>query len=186
MSSSAPVQDIEVRIINSTSVQVSWTPITPPETTGYRVVYSPTGYPCEKEVTVSGPPAVVTGLSPGQSYQFQVQALVEVDGETLEGERSVTLTAFDESEDGRLQSLCFLGSLGIWYLASCVLPWLLVTEDSDSVSTGVLAGAIVATSLLHTAILVGVVTVTCLWMRRKRFVAVLSLQHLVLTSIPLM
>ncbi len=173
-----------MRIINSTSVQVSWTPITPPETTGYRVVYSPTGCPCEKEVTVSGPAAVVTGLSPGQSYQFQVQALVEVDGEMLEGERSVTPITFDESKDGELQSLCFLGSLGIWYLA-CILPWLLVTEDSDSVSIGVLAGAIVASSLLHTAILMGAVTVTCLWMRRKRFVAVLSLQHLVLTSMPL-
>ncbi len=102
-----------MRIINNTSVQVSWTPITLPETTGYRVVYSPTGTPCEKEVTVSGPAAVVTGLSPGQSYQFQVQALVEVDGETLEGERSVTPTTFDENEDGELQSMCFLGSLGI-------------------------------------------------------------------------
>ncbi len=48
--------------------------------------------------------------------------------------------------------------------------YLLVTEDSDCVSTGVLAGAIVASSLLHTAVLVGVVIVTCLWMRRKRSV----------------
>ncbi len=47
---------------------------------------------------MSGPPAVVTGLSPGQLYQFQVQALVEVDGETLEGERSTSSTVTPNSD----------------------------------------------------------------------------------------
>ncbi len=104
---SAPVQDVVVVVLNSTSVRVSWTPIQVTEVTGYRVFYSstnasgkkrevtsPSGSPSgESNVTVSGPPAVVTGLSPGQSYQFQVQALVEVDGETLEGERSESESA---------------------------------------------------------------------------------------------
>ncbi len=177
-----------VDVLSSTSVRVSWTAIQVTEVTGYRVFYSstnpsgkkrevtsPSDSPCacsEKDVTVSGPPAVVTGLSPGQSYQFQVQALVEVDGEMLEGERSTSSTVtpnsdITETKDGELRVI--LAVVHCWKLA-CVLPWLLVTEDSDCVSTGVLAGAIVATSLLHTAVLVGVVIVTCLWMRRKRSV----------------
>ncbi len=89
---SAPVQGVVVVVLNSTSVQVSWTPLSLLETTGYRVVYSSTSDNSSAQYhNVSGvgtTSTVIGGLVLGEEYQFQVQAVVEVGGEVFIGEKS--------------------------------------------------------------------------------------------------
>ncbi len=90
---SAPVQGVVVAVLNSTSVRVSWTPLSLPETTGYRVVYSSTSDNSSAQYhNVSGDgttsSTVIGGLVLGEEYQFQVQAVVEVGGEVFIGEKS--------------------------------------------------------------------------------------------------
>ncbi len=90
---SAPVQGVVVAILNSTSVRVSWTSLSLPGTTGYRVVYSPTSDNSSAQYhNVSGvgttSSTVIGGLVLGEEYQFQVLAVVEVGGEVFIGEKS--------------------------------------------------------------------------------------------------
>ncbi len=119
ITSSAQVQGVDVKSINTTSVQVSWTPISLPEIIGYRVVYSPSDYPCaEREVIVSGPPAVIDSLTFEHMYQFEVQALVEVGGETLKGERSTSSTVTLSAEMGGESVQC--SALVAVHLVSCL------------------------------------------------------------------
>ena len=79
--------------LNDTSVSVSWTAliITGFPIDSYTVVYSPVSQDREMTHVVSGSvtSTVITGLDPSSNYQFQVFATVTVDGEPLEGERSM-------------------------------------------------------------------------------------------------
>ena len=93
----AAVQGVRVTPLTDTSVTVSWSPVVIPnfpiET--YTVVYSPVSESRRRqdgEMTVEFPGSatsgVITDLDLALSYQFQVFAIITVDGVPLEGERS--------------------------------------------------------------------------------------------------
>ncbi len=97
--STAQVSNAEVVVVSGTSIRVSWDPITDPGISGYIILYTstPDGNDTQqKNITSTEPlPVLISGLSPGVEYQFQVQAVVEVNGEVFLGEKSesVTVTA---------------------------------------------------------------------------------------------
>ena len=90
----AAVQGVEVTAINSTAVTVSWNVLI--VSIGYyTVVYSHVSHNHSSQYgemhAVFNSPAtsgVISGLTPGDTYQFQVFATVIVDGRILVGERS--------------------------------------------------------------------------------------------------
>ncbi len=63
-----------------------------PEMSGFIILYtstSPGNRTQQKNITSTEPlPVLISGLSPGVEYQFQVQATVEVNGEVFLGEKS--------------------------------------------------------------------------------------------------
>ncbi len=90
----AQVQGVEVEVFNTTSVRVLWSPVSLPEATGYIILY---GLRCDcnslQDLSVRGGKTSSTVVTVGGSelqleYQFQVQAVVEVEGEVFLGERS--------------------------------------------------------------------------------------------------
>ncbi len=97
--STAQVSNAEVEVVSDTSIRISWDPITDPGISGYIILYTSTSDgndTQQKNITSTEPlPVLISGLSPGLEYQFQVQAVVEVDGEVFLGEKSenVTVTA---------------------------------------------------------------------------------------------
>ena len=99
--------DIRVALqLNETSVYVSWEDLIIPdfEIDNYTVVYAPVsttnGSSREEMEAVfpgSASSALIGGLAPEISYQFQVFATVMVEGLSLEGERSQPLLASGEA-----------------------------------------------------------------------------------------
>ena len=90
----AAVQGVEVTAVDSTAVTVSWNVLTV-SIDYYTVVYSRIPHNHSSEYgemhAMFNSPAtsgVISGLTPGDTYQFQVFATVTVDGRILVGERS--------------------------------------------------------------------------------------------------
>ncbi len=94
--STAQVSNAEVVVVNDTSIRVSWDPITDPGISGYIILYTSTldgNDTQQKNITSTEPlPVLISGLSPEVEYQFQVQAVVEVDGEVFHGGKSKSVT----------------------------------------------------------------------------------------------
>ena len=82
---------IQLEVLSATSVRVSWELLDIPEVTGYIVYYSQTNNG-EKDtiinVSSSTSVVVVTDLTSGMEYQFEVVAVAELDGDAVMGERS--------------------------------------------------------------------------------------------------
>ncbi len=160
-----------------------------PETTGYRVVYSPTSNNSSAQYhNVSGDgmtsSTVIGGLVLGEEYQFQVQAVVEVGGEVFIGEKSdiKTVTA------GRLTSFILDSSARVVFLCIGFPPTLFPTStinhtpSPSPTSTGmvvkttksteggsdvaVIAGAAVGAALVLTAAVAIVIIVVALMAHR--------------------
>jgi hypothetical protein len=91
------VMNVEVEVVSTTSVKVSWKNIIDiPEITGYTVYYSQMGnkkrQTGEKFMTVSSSAysVVIGGLANNAEYEFEVVAIVELNGVVvLMGERSM-------------------------------------------------------------------------------------------------
>ena len=89
-----------VESLNDTSVIVSWNALVIPDYPiyTYTVIYSPVSSKRQDEgemmiiVPGSVTSIVITGLDPSFNYQFQVFAIVIVDGETVNGDSSNTVT----------------------------------------------------------------------------------------------
>ena len=86
--------------LNDTTVKVSWTEvvISGHPIDNYTVIYSPVTCKRQDEgemiiiVPGSVTSIVITGLDPSFNYQFQVFATVIIDGQTLNGDGSNTVT----------------------------------------------------------------------------------------------
>ena len=99
-SHTATVEEVMVESLNDTSVIVSWTEvdISGHDIDTYTVIYSPVTSKRQEEgemmrtVPGSVTSIVITGLNPSFNYQFQVFATVIVDGETVNGDSSSTVT----------------------------------------------------------------------------------------------
>ena len=105
-SSTAQVEDVQVSSISSTSVIVSWDPVSllPSEeeeyNVSYRIYYSHVGrkrQEGEANVTTSETSVVITGLTPGTEYQIQVAAIAQGNGVEIEGQRSHLVRICDNS-----------------------------------------------------------------------------------------
>ena len=103
------VINVVVEVLSPTSVRVSWDRITDESVTGYRVYYSPkgSGQLDERSITLpaSESSVVITGLSGGVEYQFQVAAIAEFGGQEVEGERS-PITSIATSSGINTQHAC--------------------------------------------------------------------------------
>ena len=97
----ATVEGVMVVSLNDTSVIVLWNAVIIPghDIDNYTVIYSPVTSKRQDEgeemmIIVPGyvTSIVITGLNPSFNYQFQVFATVIVDGQTLNGDRSNTVT----------------------------------------------------------------------------------------------
>ena len=93
---SATVQGVEVTAVNSTAVNVSWDVLIV-SIDYYTVVYSRIPHTLnlssqygemQAVFNSSATSGVISRLTPGDTYQFQVFATVTVDGRILVGERS--------------------------------------------------------------------------------------------------
>ena len=81
-----------MELVSASSVRVSWERLNISEITGYIVYYSQTDRRQEEgRVTVSSlvSSVLIDDLSSYVEYQFQVVAVVEVEGEVLMGQRSM-------------------------------------------------------------------------------------------------
>ena len=86
-----------VEILNDTTVEVIWSAVNLQEISGYIIFYTPISdasstqqmYVKDREHSF----IIISGLTPRVKYQFQVQAVVEIDGEVFLGERSDVETA---------------------------------------------------------------------------------------------
>ena len=90
----ARVKNVVIEVVNTETVLVSWSPVTLQETSGYIIFYSDES--STQQVNVSDPEAsfaVIFGLTAGVEYQFQMQAVVEIDGEVFLGKKSNTKLA---------------------------------------------------------------------------------------------
>ena len=78
-----------LEVLSATSVQVSLDRLDIPEITGYKVYYSQTG---NSEMVNTLPSSenslIIENLLTDMEYQFQVVAVVELDGDVVMGERS--------------------------------------------------------------------------------------------------
>ncbi len=99
VNSTAQVSNAEVVVVSGKSIRISWDPITDPRISGYIILYTSL-HVCDgntiqqKNITSTEPlPVLISGLSPGVEYQFQVQAVVEVDGKVFLGESSEIVNA---------------------------------------------------------------------------------------------
>ncbi len=99
VNSTAQVSNAEVEVVSGTSIRVSWDPITDPGISGYIILYTSLHVGDgntiqQKSITSTEPlPVLISGLSPGVEYQFQVQAVVVADGEVFLGESSAIVSA---------------------------------------------------------------------------------------------
>ena len=100
-SHTATVEEVMVESLNDTSVIVSWTEVVIPghDIDTYTVIYSPVSQRRKRHeesemiiVPGSVKSIVITGLDPSFNYQFQVFATVIVDGQTVNGDSSSTVT----------------------------------------------------------------------------------------------
>ena len=96
-SHTATVEEVMVASLNDTSVIVLWNALVIPghPIDNYTVIYSPvTSNEGEMMIIVPGSVTsiVITGLDPSFNYQFQVFATVIIDGQTLNGDSSNTVT----------------------------------------------------------------------------------------------
>ena len=100
-SHTATVEEVMVASLNDTSVEVSWTEvvISGHDIDTYTVIYSPVSQRRKRHeesemiiVPGSVTSIVITGLNPSFNYQFQVFATVIVDGQTVNGDSSSTVT----------------------------------------------------------------------------------------------
>ena len=99
-SHTATVEEVMVASLNDTSVIVLWNALAIPghPIDNYTVIYSPVTNKRQDEgemmiiVPGSVTSIVITGLDPLFNYQFQVFATVIVDGETLNGDSSNTVS----------------------------------------------------------------------------------------------
>ena len=100
LSHTATVEEVTVASLNDTSVIVLWNAlvISGYPIVNYTVIYSPVTNKTQDEgEMISIAPGsvtsiVITGLDPSFNYQFQVFATVIVDGQTLVGDSSNTVT----------------------------------------------------------------------------------------------
>ena len=83
------VKNVEVEVVSAGSVGVSWDSLDIPGIMGYIVYYSQTGNTQSVNVTSSTNSVVISGLMNNVEYQFQVAAIVELNGEVVVGERSM-------------------------------------------------------------------------------------------------
>ena len=86
------VESVQAEMVSASSVRVSWERLNISELTGYIVYYSQTDKTQEEgRVTVSSlfTSVLIDNLSSYAEYQFQVVAVVEVEGEVLMGQRSM-------------------------------------------------------------------------------------------------
>ena len=99
-SHTATVEEVMVASLNDTSVIVLWNVLVIPgyPIDNYTVIYSPVSSKRQNEgemmiiVPGSDTSIVITGLNPSFNYQFQVFATVIVDGQTVNGDSSSTVT----------------------------------------------------------------------------------------------
>ena len=99
-SHTATVEEVMVASLNDTSVIVLWNALAIPghPIDNYTVIYSPVTSKRQDEgemmiiVPGSVTSIVITGLNPSFNYQFQVFATVIVDGQTLNGDSSNTVS----------------------------------------------------------------------------------------------
>ena len=100
-SHTATVEEVMVKSLNDTSVEVSWTEVVIPghDIDNYTVIYSPVSQRRKRHeesemiiVPGSVTSIVITGLNPSFNYQFQVFATVIVDGQTVNGDSNSTVT----------------------------------------------------------------------------------------------
>ena len=96
---SAAVEGATVTVLNDTAVNVTWKALVIPDISvaSYTVVYRELSEQDEREMSdVFISPAtsgIITGLDPATYYQFQVFATVRVNGVTMNGERSTSVTS---------------------------------------------------------------------------------------------
>ena len=101
LSHTATVEEVMVASLNDTSVIVLWNALVIPghPIDNYTVIYSPVASKRQDEgemmiiVPGSVTSIVITGLDPSNfNYQFQVFVTVIIDGQTLNGDSSNTVT----------------------------------------------------------------------------------------------
>jgi hypothetical protein len=93
--------NIDVEVVSANSVRVSWDSIDIPEITSYTVYYSQTVNHEERSMTVpsSADFVMIGGLMNNVEYQFEIVAVVELNGDVLIGERSTPLlTSLNKGE----------------------------------------------------------------------------------------
>ena len=95
-SHTSTVEEVMVASLNDTSVIVLWNALAIPghPIDNYTVIYSPVRQDEGEMIIVPGSVTsiVITGLNPSFNYQFQVFATVIVDGVTLNGDSSNTVS----------------------------------------------------------------------------------------------
>ena len=105
----AMVVNVEIDMISSTSLRVSWDRLDIPEITRYIIYYSQTGNSemvASVDVSVSENSVTIEDLMSNIQYQFEVVGVAEVEGATLMGERSnhvATYTALQCPSQSRLR-----------------------------------------------------------------------------------
>ena len=91
------VVNVEIDIISSTSLRVSWDRLDIPEITRYIVYYNQTGNSemvASVDVSGSENSVIIEDLMSNIQYQFEVVGVVEVEGDVVMGERSNHVTTY--------------------------------------------------------------------------------------------
>ena len=91
------VVNVEIDMISSTSLRVSWDRLDIPEITRYIVYYSQTvNSEMVASVDVSGSEnsVIIDDLMSNIQYQFEVVGVAEVEGDVVMGERSDRVTTY--------------------------------------------------------------------------------------------
>ena len=104
----AKVQNVLVGVLSLTSVIVSWNRLDTPEITQYLVYYTQTAKRRKRQVeslvqlSATACSVVISGLTSGRQYLFEVQAQVTLNGTVIVGPKSEGNTAIitGESEGG--------------------------------------------------------------------------------------
>ena len=110
------VVNVELDMISSTSLRVSWDRLDIPKITRYIVYYSQTGNSemvASVDVSGSENSVIIEDLMSNIQYQFEVVAVAEVKGDVVMGERSnhvTTYTALECPRNGQCptKSMCVI------------------------------------------------------------------------------
>ena len=105
--SAAKVQNVLVGVLSLTSVILSWNRLDTPEITQYLIYYTQTAKRKRQVESLVQVPAtacsvVISDLTSGRQYLFEVQAQVALNGIVIVGPKSEgnTVTITGESEEG--------------------------------------------------------------------------------------